>query len=196
MTSNQIAYAVHRETVRHNLAMEVETARYQKAQNQLGFGNLSEAVRHNTEVERVNWYSAQSSARYQTGMVAASQAQAAASQQQAVAAKASAAAAQSNAAANWQNAETRRLEFGYTSEMMPYAQQSSNANYMNAAANLANARSNAYSKQDTQTYLDLKYLGWKDPAGTVVSQGRATPAEHAVQAATQWLSNLSIGLHN
>lgn len=189
MTSNQIAYAVHRETVRHNLAMEEETARFQKAQNQLGFGNLSEAVRHNVEVERVNWYNAQQSAKYQTGMVAASQAQAAAS-------AASARAAQSNAAANWHNAETRRLEFGYTQEMMPYAQQNSNANMMNATANLANAKSSAYSRKDTQTYLGLKYLGFQDPANTLEYTGRPSAKETAAQAAVQWISGLSIGLRN
>lgn len=85
MTSNQIAYLKLNEDRQHNRASEATEARKAGAaerqasasegQVRVGFGNLSEAIRHNQSQENLGWYDAQ-------GRVTASlqQAQAALSQ--------------------------------------------------------------------------------------------------------------------
>nr|AVX53686.1 putative ORF1 [Marmot picobirnavirus] len=66
MTRNQIAFAEHKENVRHNRATESqtdatlrETSRHNIASEGISSGTLSESVRHNKASEAVNWYTAQ-----------------------------------------------------------------------------------------------------------------------------------------
>lgn len=73
MTRNQIDFAKHKESVRHNLEMEKqgyqnidETVRHNKKSEDigyanvgLGYSNLSELSRHNQQSEAVNWFTAE-----------------------------------------------------------------------------------------------------------------------------------------
>lgn len=73
MTRNQIDFAKHKESMRHNLEMEQqgrltidESVRHNKKSEDigyanvgLGYSNLSELSRHNQQSEAVNWFTAQ-----------------------------------------------------------------------------------------------------------------------------------------
>lgn len=65
MTSNQIEFAKHKETQRHNRFVEVESKRHNVQEEGIGWGNLSELGRHNRATESINWYSAANLAVYQ-----------------------------------------------------------------------------------------------------------------------------------
>lgn len=63
MTANQIAFVNAQETQRHNLAMEQETARHQRAAEGIdyyaagsGYAGVAEQRRHNQQQELINWY--------------------------------------------------------------------------------------------------------------------------------------------
>lgn len=77
MTANQIRFAEHKETQRHNRATEKlgtdtlsETSRHNVVTEGIGWGNLAELQRHNYVGESINWYAAQN-----TGALQGSQAQ-------------------------------------------------------------------------------------------------------------------------
>lgn len=66
MTNNQINYARLNEDRRHNSVTEVETARHNRRQEDVGFytggaayAGVAENRRHNLEQENINWYTAQ-----------------------------------------------------------------------------------------------------------------------------------------
>lgn len=63
MTGNQVMYAQHLETKRHNLQTEKlgfsslgETTRHNQATEQIGWFQSTEQARHNRGVESINWY--------------------------------------------------------------------------------------------------------------------------------------------
>lgn len=66
MTNNQINYARLNEDRRHNSVTEVETARHNRRQEDVGFytggaayAGVAENARHNREQESINWYTAE-----------------------------------------------------------------------------------------------------------------------------------------
>lgn len=66
MTNNQINYARLNEDRRHNSVTEVETARHNRRQEDVGYytggaayAGVAENRRHNMEQESINWYTAQ-----------------------------------------------------------------------------------------------------------------------------------------
>lgn len=73
MTRNQIDFAKHKESVRHNQEMErqgrdviSETGKHNRVQEDIGYGNIgmgyaniAELSRHNRQSEMVNWFTAQ-----------------------------------------------------------------------------------------------------------------------------------------
>lgn len=66
MTANQINYAKLNEDRRHNSVTEVETARHNRKQEDIGYytggaayAGVAENSRHNREQEAINWYTAQ-----------------------------------------------------------------------------------------------------------------------------------------
>ena len=66
MTNNQINYARLNEDRRHNVVTEVESARHNRRQEDVGYytggaayAGVAESKRHNLEQEQINWYTAE-----------------------------------------------------------------------------------------------------------------------------------------
>lgn len=83
MTHNQIAFAEHKENIRHNRFTEQESKRHNVQTEGVGWAGVNESVRHNVATENINWYSArnlaglqaaQSSAAYANANLASEQA--------------------------------------------------------------------------------------------------------------------------
>lgn len=89
MTANQINFAVHQETQRHNLETEAqgrtslqETARHNRSSEAIGWGNVgvgyagvAESHRHNVATEGINWFTAQSLSQLQGAQTGREEAQ-------------------------------------------------------------------------------------------------------------------------
>lgn len=87
MTSNQVEYAKHLETVRHNKAEEgltstdiQEKIRHNKQSEWLTGSDISEKVRHNQQSENIDWFKAANLAGLQSAQAAAVTRQAAAAE--------------------------------------------------------------------------------------------------------------------
>lgn len=119
MTANQIEYAKHLETQRHNRVSESQgaedvtsrriTANATASQASTAALRQTEDARHNRETEMTNWFHENQLAQYQRTMGAAALQQAAASTQQASAALLQADAAQQQASSRQYEAETQRI---------------------------------------------------------------------------------------
>lgn len=120
MTANQIEYAKHLETQKHNRITESQGERDVRSRERTADAAVSQAAtassrqkeegRHNRETEMINWFSANQTAQYQDRAGRAALIQAAASSTQATAALRQAGAAESQAATRQYEAETGRIQ--------------------------------------------------------------------------------------
>lgn len=119
MTSNQIEYAKHLESKRHNVVSEQQGAEDVRSRRMASEAAVSQATtasrrqsedaRHNRETEMINWFHENQLGQYQRVMGSAALQQAAASSTQASAAILQAQAAQSQASTRQYEAETGRI---------------------------------------------------------------------------------------
>lgn len=80
MTNNQINYARLNEDRRHNVVTEVEAARHNRRQEDVGYytggaayAGIAENKRHNLEQEQINWYTAENLGNLQGAQTAKTQ---------------------------------------------------------------------------------------------------------------------------
>lgn len=71
MTHNQIAFAAHKENIRHNRFTEQESKRHNIQTEDVGWAGVHESVRHNVATENINWYSARNLAGLQSAQSSA-----------------------------------------------------------------------------------------------------------------------------